>query len=173
MNEQAYLNDCLMQFKKLKTQADRSIAQITDEHFFAVLDPESNSIAILMKHVAGNMKSRWTDFLISDGEKPNRDRDNEFEISASDSKSAVRAAWEEGWACTLNAVSTLTPNDLDKTVTVLGEAHSVFQAINRQLTHYAAHVGQIVFLAKHFAGSNWQTLTIPRGKSKVCETPKQ
>jgi len=171
MNAQAYVEDCLLQFKKLKTQADRAVAQIKNEHFFAVIDPESNSIAIIMKHVAGNMKSRWTDFLISDGEKANRDRDNEFEIDAIDSQKNVLTAWEEGWECTLTAISLLTPQDLDTIVTVRGEPHTVVQAINRQLTHYAAHVGQIVFLAKHFAGSNWQTLSIPRGKSKEYSAP--
>ena len=162
MIEQHYLQDAVVQFKKLKAQADKALAQTADEHLFASIDPESNSIAIIMKHIAGNMRSRWTDFLTSDGEKPDRQRDTEFELAAADSRERILALWEDGWTRTLNAVSTLTVADLSKTVQIRGEAHSVIEAINRQLTHYAAHIGQIVLLAKHFAGSDWQTLSIPR-----------
>ena len=129
-----------------------------------MLDPEANSIAVLMKHIAGNMRSRWTDFLTTDGEKPDRDRDREFE--AEETRAATLARWNDGWDCTFRGLSALSPADLDRTVSIRGEAHSVVQAINRQLTHYAAHVGQIVLLAKHYAGVKWQTLSIPKGKSK-------
>ena len=172
MVEQPYLRDAVLQLKKLKTQADAALAQTTDEHLFATLDPESNSIAIIMKHVAGNMRSRWTDFLTSDGEKPDRERDTEFELSTADTRERIFALWEDGWARTLGAVSSLTPPDLSKTVTVRGEPHTVIEAINRQTTHYAAHVGQIVLLAKHYAGSTWKTLSIPRGKSKEFDVSK-
>jgi Holliday junction resolvase len=122
--------------------------------------------------MAGNMRSRWTDFLTSDGEKPDRDRDAEFELAATDTREHVLKLWEQGWAVVFAAISSLTPADLDKRVRVRGEAHSVIEAINRQTTHYAAHVGQIVLLAKHYAGSGWQTLSIPRGKSKEFDVAK-
>jgi len=172
MIEQQYITDAVIQLKKLKVQADKALAQTTDEHLFATLDPESNSIAIIMKHVAGNMRSRWTDFLTTDGEKPDRERDTEFELAGADSRERILALWEDGWARTLNAVSSLTAADLSKTVYVRREAHSVVEAINRQLTHYAAHVGQIVLLAKHYAGPQWKTLSIPRGKSKEVDVAK-
>ena len=172
MIEQYYLTDAVIQLKKLKAQADKALAQTTDEHLFTTLDPESNSIAIIMKHVAGNMRSRWTDFLTTDGEKPDRDRDTEFELTGADSRERILALWEDGWARTLSAVSSLTAADLGKTVHVRGEAHSVIEAINRQLTHYAAHVGQVVLLAKHFAGAEWQTLSIPRGRSRDVDVSK-
>jgi hypothetical protein len=172
MIEQQYLDDALLQMRKLKAQADRAVAQVSDEHLSAVLDPESNSIATIMKHVAGNMRSRWTDFLTSDGEKPDRNRDAEFELAATDTREHVLGLWEQGWAVVFAAISSLTPADLDKRVRVRGEAHSVIEAINRQSTHYAAHVGQIVLLAKHYAGSSWQTLSIPRGKSKEFDVAK-
>jgi hypothetical protein len=125
-----------------------------------------------MKHMAGNMRSRWTDFLTTDGEKPDRQRDTEFEVDAADTRERVLALWEDGWARTLGAISSLTAADLSKTVYVRGEAHSVVEAINRQTAHYAAHVGQIVLLAKHYAGGAWQTLSIPRGKSKDVDVSK-
>jgi len=172
LNAQAYLDDCLLQLKKLKTKADRSIAQVSDEHFFSVLDPESNSVALIMKHLSGNMRSRWTDFLTTDGEKPDRNRDREFERSGRDTRESILASWEDGWERALSAISTLKPEDLDRTIEIRGEPHSVLEAINRQLTHYAAHVGQIILLAKHYAGGNWQTLSIPRGKSKEYDESK-
>ena len=172
MNDQHYLDDILIQLRKLKTQADKAIAQVDAAQLFATLDAESNSIAVLMKHVAGNMRSRWTDFLTTDGEKPNRDRDREFEVEGADSRAHVLAAWEDGWRVTLGAISSLRPADLDRTVTVRGEAHTVVEAMHRQLTHYAAHIGQIVLLAKHFAGTNWKTLSIPRGRTKEFDVAK-
>lgn len=166
MIEQDYLDDCLLQLRKLKELADKAVRQIEHEQLFTVLDPEANSIALLMKHMAGNMRSRWTAFLTTDGEKPDRDRDQEFIVDADDTHAKILATWEEGWGRLFEAVSSLVPQDLAKTVRVRGELHTVVGAINRQMTHYAAHVGQIVLLAKHYAGSNWQSLSIPRGKSK-------
>lgn len=172
MIERQYLDDCLLQLRKLKAQAEKAIAQIRDDQIFATLDPESNSIALIMKHMAGNMRSRWTDFLTSDGEKPDRDRDSEFEVGATDTREKIFAAWEDGWSRLFRAVSSLTLEDLGKTVTIRSEPHSVLEAVNRQLTHYAAHVGQIVFLAKHYAGPNWQSLSIPKGKSREFDVAK-
>jgi hypothetical protein len=172
LNGQAYLDDCLLQLQKLKTKADQAIAQVKDNHFFATLDPESNSIALIMKHLSGNMRSRWTDFLTTDGEKPNRNRDNEFEQSKEDTRESILASWEDGWGRAFSAISALEPEDLDRTIKIQGEPHTGLQAINRQLTHYAAHVGQIILLAKHYASASWQTLSIPRGKSKEYDVSK-
>jgi hypothetical protein len=172
MIEQHYLDDAVRQLRKLKVQADKALEQTSDEHLFATLDPDANSIAVIMKHMAGNMRSRWTDFLTTDGEKPDRERDTEFELSAADTRERVLALWEDGWARVLGAVSSLTPTDLGRTVHIRGEAHSVIEAINRQTSHYAGHVGQIVLLAKHYAGANWRTLSIPRGKSKEIDVTK-
>ena len=162
----------MLQLRKLKAQADKAISQTSDEHFFATLDPEANSIALIMKHMAGNMRSRWTDFLTTDGEKPDRDRDREFETSGADTRASVTALWEDGWSRLFSAITPLSPADLSKMVQVRREAHSVLEAINRQMTHYAAHIGQIVLLAKHHAGADWQTLSIPRGKSKEFDVSK-
>ena len=167
-----YLDDGLLQLRKLKAQADKALAQIADDQLFAALDPEANSIALIMKHMAGNMRSRWTDFLSSDGEKPDRNRDSEFELHATDTKQTILAAWEDGWSRLFGAISALTPDDLGKPVRIRGEVHTVLEAINRQLTHYAAHVGQIVLLAKHFAGPAWRSLSIPRGKSAEFDVAK-
>ena len=160
----SYLEDSLEIFRYYKKLADRAMAQVSDEHLFAELDPESNSIAIVVKHMAGNMRSRWTDFLTSDGEKADRNRDSEFEEPAS-TRDELLQQWENGWACVFGALEPLTDDDLDGTVQIRGEAHSVMQAINRQVAHYAHHIGQIVLLAKHFAGPDWQSLTIPRRHS--------
>src|SRR2546425_9668378 len=148
MIERHYLEDSLLQLRKLKSLADKAIGQIDDEHLFAVLDPEANSIAVIMKHMAGNMRSRWTDFLTTDGENPDRDRDREFELVSEDTRSRILSVWDEGWKRVFQSVSSLSPEDLGKTVQIRGEGHSVVEAINRQMTHYAAHVGQIVLLAK-------------------------
>jgi len=172
MVERHYLDDCLHQLQKLKALADKAIGQIEDEHFFAVLDPEANSIAVIMKHMAGNMRSRWTDFLASDGEKPDRDRDREFLLDSEDTRAKILSAWDDGWNLAVRAVSSLSVEDLGKTIRIRGEGHSVVEAINRQMTHYAAHVGQIILLAKHYAGSNWRSLSIPRGKSKEFDVAK-
>jgi hypothetical protein len=165
MIDQQYLDECVAQLRKMKSQAEKAVAQVSDDQFFAALDSEANSIAIVMKHIAGNMKSRWTDFLTTDGDKPNRNRDSEFEREPNDTRASIMARWNEGWDRCISTISALGPADLEKTVTVRGERHTVVQAINRQLVHYAGHAGQIVLLAKHFAGSGWQTLSIPRRKS--------
>ena len=168
MIERHYLDDSLLQLRNLKAQAEKAVAQIGDAEFFALLDPDANSIALIMKHVAGNMRSRWTDFLTSDGEKPDRDRDSEFEAGQGDTREAILARWEDGWGCVLGAIKALRPDDLGRTVTIRGEPHTVIQAINRQVSHYSAHVGQIVLLAKHFAGPRWQTLSVTkRGAGKL------
>lgn len=164
--ETEFLQNAINSFHTYKDLADRAVAQVNDEQFFAALDSESNSIAVIVKHVAGNLRSRWTDFLTSDGEKPDRDRDSEFEVGASADRAELRGAWEDGWRGAFEALDSLTPEDLMKTIHIRGEPHTVVKAIGRQLTHGAYHVGQIVFLAKHFAGGSWETLTIPRGKSR-------
>ena len=171
MIEQHFLDDSLLQLRKLKVLADKAIAQIDEPQFFALIDPEANSIAVIVKHIAGNMASRWSDFLTTDGEKPSRDRDSEFE-QADDSYASLMARWEAGWTLTLEAIGALTPTDLGATVPIRGEPHTVVQAINRQVSHYSMHVGQIVMLAKHFAGGSWQSLSIPRGKSREFDVSK-
>ena len=168
-----YLKDAARRFQKLKDLADKAVHQITDEQLFRALDQESNSIAIVMKHMAGNMRSRWTDLLTTDGEKPDRFRDQEFIIKEGESKETILELWESGWQCVLETVRSLNVDDLGKTVRIRGEPHLVVEAINRQLTHYAYHVGQIVFLAKYFASDKWQSLCIPRGKSQEWEVSKK
>ncbi|MGB9028805.1 MAG: DUF1572 domain-containing protein [Acidobacteriaceae bacterium] len=157
----SYLEDSRTLFAYYKKLAERAMDQVADEQLFVTLDDESNSIAIIVKHMSGNMLSRWTDFLTTDGEKPNRNRDGEFEEPPA-TRGALLAMWEAGWACLFAALEPLTDADLTRTVTIRGEAHSVMQAINRQLAHYPQHVGQIVLLAKHFAAGHWQTLSVPR-----------
>lgn len=149
-----------------KRLADAAIAQLKDEELFVTLDPESNSVAILVKHVAGNMRSRFTDFLTTDGEKTDRFRDREFELNAANSRADVLRWWEEGWAQVFRALDALKPEDVMRTVNIRGEPHTVIQAINRQIAHYGGHIGQIIFLAKHLRSDEWKTLSIPRGKSE-------
>lgn len=172
MIERHFLDDSVFQLRKLKSQADKAIAQIDNRQFFEPIDPDANSIAIIMKHVAGNMRSRWTDFLTTDGDKPDRDRDAEFEIRPGDTRETLLARWEDGWRRCFAAIEPLTTGDLGRTVTVRGEPHTVLEAINRQMTHYAQHVGQILLLAKHFAGPGWKSLSIPRGKSREFDVSK-
>jgi hypothetical protein len=167
--EQHYLDESVLQLRKLKGQADKAMAQVEDTQFFTCLDADANSIALIVKHVAGNMRSRWTDFLTSDGEKPDRDRDSEFEREPDDTRDAVLARWEAGWELLFDTLTSLQPGDLAKTVTIRGEPHTVVQAINRQVSHYASHVGQIVLLAKHFAGPAWQTLSVPKRNRRPGE----
>lgn len=157
----SYLEDALAVFGYYKKLAERAMDQVTDEQLFMTLDGEANSIALIVKHMAGNMRSRWTDFLTTDGEKPNRNRDSEFEEPPA-TRAALLAMWEAGWDCVFSAIKPLTDADLTRTVTIRGEAHSVMQAINRQLAHYPHHVGQIILLAKHFAHDRWQSLSVPR-----------
>ncbi len=160
----SYLTDSLDLFRYYKKLAERAMAQVTDEQLLTVLDDEMNSIAVIVKHMAGNMRSRWTDFLTSDGEKPDRNRDDEFENPPA-TRDALLALWEQGWQCVFNALEPLSGQDLERTVTIRSEAHSVMQAINRQVAHYSYHCGQIVLLAKHFKHETWQSLSVPRKKS--------
>ncbi|HYF03841.1 MAG TPA: DUF1572 family protein [Patescibacteria group bacterium] len=162
---QHFLDDALLQFQKTKALADKSFAQLENADFLKTPEAESNSIAIIIKHMHGNMLSRWTDFLTTDGEKPNRNRDSEFEIEADSSQEDLLKLWEDGWTLVLKTVGELTADDVLKTVTIRGEEFTVMQAISRQLTHYSYHVGQIVFLAKLFKSASWKSLSIPRGKS--------
>jgi uncharacterized damage-inducible protein DinB len=166
-----FLDDALLQLKKHKHFTETAIAQISDDQLFESPDSENNSIAIIMKHMAGNMVSRWTDFLTTDGEK-NRKRDLEFEREDADTKEHLLKNWNAAWEGTLNTISSLSEDDLSKTIYIREEPHLVLEAINRQLTHYAYHVGQIVFLARHFAGNNWKSLSIPKGMSKEYEVAK-
>ena len=161
-----YLDEARRQMRGHKRMGEAAIAQLQDQEFFITLDPESNSVAILVKHLAGNMRSRFTDFLTTDGEKPDRFRDTEFELTPATTRSDVMKWWEEGWSCVFATIDALKPEDVMRTVTIRGEPHTVLQAINRQIAHYAAHIGQIVFLAKHLRSNEWKTLTIPRGKSE-------
>ena len=160
----SYMADSLDLFRYYKNLVERAMVQVTDEQLFTVLDGEMNSIAVIVKHMTGNMRSRWTDFLTSDGEKPDRHRDGEFEEPPV-TREALMTIWEEGWRCVFSALEPLTEADLGRTVTIRGEAHSVMQAINRQLAHYPYHCGQIVFLAKHFRSDAWQSLSVPRRQS--------
>ena len=160
----SYIEDALAIFRQYKTLGERAMHQVPDAQLFASLDDESNSIAIIVKHLAGNMRSRWTDFLTTDGEKPSRNRDSEF-VNPPATREALMRDWEEGWACVFAAIEPLTNADMGRIVTIRGEAHSVMQAINRQLAHYPMHIGQVVLLAKYFAGERWQTLSVPRNKS--------
>jgi hypothetical protein len=160
----SYIEESLIVFRLYKKMAEGAMAQMSDDQLFVTLDPESNSVALIVKHMAGNMRSRWTDFLTSDGEKPDRNRDSEFEDPAA-SREELMESWENGWKLVFSAMEPLTDADLGRTVLIRSEPHSVMQAVNRQIAHYAQHIGQIVFLAKHLAGPNWKALTIPRNKS--------
>ena len=162
MIEDAYLTDVRVQFEKMKKLAEDAVAQMEDQQLGTTIDEESNSVAVIMKHMAGNLRSRFRDFLTTDGEKPDRNRDAEFEIQDTPTRAAVLADWQRGWTTLFESLSTLTPADLLKDVYIRGERHSVLQALNRQLTHHSYHVGQIVFLAKHFRSAEWRTLSIPR-----------
>ncbi|MGH9967485.1 MAG: DUF1572 family protein [Pyrinomonadaceae bacterium] len=162
---QHYLDDAIDNFRSYKKLAEKALDQITDDEFFVTIDQESNSIAVIMKHIAGNMLSRWTDFLTTDGEKPDRNRDMEFVIEPQTTRADMMAYWEKGWQCTLETISALRPEDLQRKVTIRGEEHTVVRALNRQLAHYPYHIGQIVFLAKHFRSADWKSLSIPKNKS--------
>ncbi|HXP43071.1 MAG TPA: DUF1572 family protein [Candidatus Acidoferrales bacterium] len=161
-----YFDEARRQLRGNKRLAEAAIAQLKDEELFFTLDPESNSIAILVKHLAGNMRSRFTDFLTTDGEKPDRFRDQEFELNAATTRADVMRWWEEGWEQVFKTLNALKPEDVMRTVTIRGEPHTVLQAINRQIAHYASHSGQIILLAKHLRSKQWKTLSIPRGKSE-------
>ena len=160
-----YLEDSIASLRAYKKLADKALAQLEEDEFFITLDEEANSIAVIMKHMAGNMFSRWTDFLTTDGEKPDRNRDMEFVIAPKTGREDVLAYWEKGWQRVFDALEPLRAEDLGRKVPIRGEEHTVIQAINRQLMHYANHIGQIILLAKHFRSSEWTSISIPRNKS--------
>jgi Protein of unknown function (DUF1572) len=160
----SHLADALTLFHYYKRMGEGAIAQVTDEELTTALDGEMNSIAQIVKHLAGNMRSRWTDFLTTDGEKPDRNRDSEF-VEPPPSREALMKTWEEGWNCLWRALGQLQEQDMVRTITIRGERHSVIQAINRQLAHYPYHIGQIVMLAKHFRGDQWKSLSVPKNRS--------
>lgn len=159
-----YLTDAIQSFRNYKKLAERAMGQVDDDEFFRAIDAEANSIAVIVKHIAGNLHSRWRDFLTSDGEKPDRNRDSEFEI-LDDTRESLMRFWETGWQTLFDNIEPLTEEDFSKTVTIRGEPHTIVEAINRQLTHYAYHIGQIVLLAKHFKSAEWKTLSVPKNKS--------
>ncbi len=159
-----YHADTLQSFRNYKKMAERAIEQVSDEEFFELIDAEANSIALIVKHIAGNLRSRWTDFLTTDGEKEFRNRDTEFELIG-DTRESLMQFWETGWQTLFDAIEPLTADDFSRSVTIRGEPHTVVEAINRQLTHYVYHIGQIVLLAKHFRSADWKTLSVPKNKS--------
>lgn len=164
---QHYLETARFEFERMKRLAERAMGQIPDEEgFHFELDEASNSIAVLMQHLSGNMVSRWTDFLTTDGEKPTRQRDAEFEHDPARTREALMQIWERGWSALFDSLGSLSPNDLDKTVMIRGEEHTVPEAIQRQITHASYHIGQLVYLARHVSGPGWKSLTIPKGASK-------
>jgi len=169
----AYLDEAVRSFRGHKRVAEGALSQLGDEELFQVIDPESNSAAIILKHMAGNMRSRWTDFLSSDGEKPDRNRDQEFIIDERASRESLMTMWERGWQYVFDTLQSLQPDDLSRIVTIRGQEHTVLQAVNRSLAHCAYHVGQIVFLAKHLKSSEWKTLSVPRGKSEEFNAEMQ
>lgn len=160
---ETYHSDALKSFENYKKLAEGAIGQVSDEEFFAAIDVEANSIAVVVKHIAGNLHSRWRDFLSSDGEKPDRNRDTEFE-TIDDTRESLMAFWQSGWQTLFDNIGPLTEEDFAKTVTIRGEPHTIVEAINRQLTHYAYHIGQIALLAKHFKSADWKTLSVPKNK---------
>ncbi len=167
------IENALKNFRDLKRLADRAIAQIDEREFFFQPDAESNSVALIVKHIAGNLRSRWTNFLTTDGEKPDRDRDSEFFTTDEDVRATLLERWERGWQILFDEVGALAPADLLREVLIRGERHTVVEAVNRQLTHYATHVGQIIFLAKHIKSKDWQTLSIARGASQKFNAEAQ
>lgn len=159
-----YHADAVKSFRSYKKLAERAIEQVSNDEFFALIDTEANSIALIVKHIAGNLNSRWRDFLTTDGEKAERNRDTEFEVIA-DTRESLMQFWETGWQTLFDNVEPLTADDFSRTVTIRGEPHSVAEALNRQLTHYAYHIGQIVLLAKHYKSAQWKTLSVPKNRS--------
>ena len=166
MDLDKYLENIIYEFKSLKSQAEKAMEQLDDNQFFYVMDNEANSIALIVKHMAGNMVSRWTDFLTTDGEKPTRHRDTEFEVYKTDDRTLLMERWENGWKICLDSVKSLVADDLEKVITIRSQPFKVYAAINRQLTHFGVHVGQIILLAKHYQGENWKTLSVPKGQSE-------
>lgn len=168
----AYLDEARRALRGHKRLAEGAISQLSDHELFLQLDPESNSVAVIMKHIAGNIGSRLTDFLATDGEKPDRHRDQEFEISPATTRTQLMQMWEAAWQIAFGTIASLQPADLERTVTIRGEPYTAFQALHRAVAHYVYHVGQIVFLAKHFRGAEWKTLSIARGESEQFNAAK-
>lgn len=167
MNDQIiqnYLSDAIASFRSYKSLAEKAMEQVSDEEFFRTIDEEANSIAVIVKHIAGNQHSRWKDFLTTDGEKDFRNRDTEFEMIG-DTRESLMQFWESGWHTLFNAIEPLTADDFSKTITIREQKHTIVEAINRQLTHYSYHIGQITFLAKHFKSKDWKTLSVPKNRS--------
>lgn len=167
-----FIENSIYEFRKTKELGDRAFSQIKDVDFFWSPDEESNSIAIIVRHLSGNMLSRWTDFLTTDGEKSNRNRDEEFERIFYTDKDDIISRWESGWSCVFKALNSLNEDDLMKEVTIRNEPHTVMQAISRQLTHYSYHTGQIVFIAKHLGNAVWNSLSIPKEGSEEFNKKK-
>src|SRR5262245_6266094 len=161
----AYVDEAFRAFRGYKRMADGALAQLNDQDFFHLPDPESNSVALIVKHIAGNLRSRWTDFLTSDGEKPDRDRDSEFLLTGTDTRETLMKRWDQSWELMFQSLKGLAPDDVARTVTIRSEPHTVLQAINRSLAHMAYHIGQILILGKHLRGPEWKTQSIPKGKS--------
>lgn len=157
-------NDAVQSFRSYKNMAERAIEQVSEEEFFKTIDAEANSIAVIVKHIAGNIHSRWKDFLTTDGEKETRNRDTEF-VLVDDTRESLMEFWETGWQTLFDNIEPLTTDDFSKTIAIRGEPHTIVEAINRQLTHYSYHIGQIVFLAKHYRSTEWKTLSVPKNKS--------
>jgi len=163
------LAEALLTFRRQKELAERALAQVSDDDFFRTIDAEANSIAVLVKHIGGNLRSRWSDFLTTDGEKPTRDRDGEFVVDVRAERAAIMSLWDAGWLALSNTFAQLRPGDLTATVTIRSEAMTAVAAIHRGLAHISQHVGQIVLLAKHYRSAEWQTLSIPRGQSRTWQ----
>lgn len=168
-----YLTDVRTLFQRYRTLGERAMQQISDDAFFHIVEADGNSIAIIVKHIAGNMRSRWTDFLTSDGEKPDRNRDTEFELDPDTTRDELMTVWDRSWAILFDTLDSLSPDQLTQTVIIRGEPHSVIEAVNRQLTHYAYHVGQMITLARQAQGADWESLSIPRGQSDAFNETMQ
>jgi hypothetical protein len=162
---QSYITDTSQAFRSYKKMAEKALEQVSDDEFFRAIDPESNSLAVIVKHIGGNLRSRWTDFLTTDGEKPDRFRDTEF-VSEGDTRQSIMDLWATGWQALFHTLEQLTPADLDRTVTIRSEEFTVVRAMVRSLAHTASHVGQVVFLAKHLRSAEWKNLSIPRNTSE-------
>jgi len=162
----SYLEDSLALFRHYKKLAERAIAQVRDDELTVAIDEEANSISTVVKHMAGNMRSRWTDFLSTDGEKPDRNRDQEFLMTPDTTRQQLLQWWEQNWQLLFDTINSLHPDDLERTVTIRGQEHSVLQALNRAVSHCAYHTGQIAFLAKHWKGAEWKSLSVPKGQSE-------
>jgi uncharacterized damage-inducible protein DinB len=171
--EPGFLDEARLRFAESRSLVERAVAQLDEEQFFTTIDDESNSVAVIIKHMAGNMQSRWTDFLTTDGEKPDRHRDSEFVLDENDTRSSLLERLDRGWNLVFVTIDGLSSEDLSRTVTIRSEPHSVIGAICRQLTHYAYHAGQIVFLAKHLRSTSWQTLSVARGQSEAFTAQKR